>query len=492
MRVRRRDDESGAVLVLTVIALVVMLGLAAIVVDVGLAYTQRRGMQRSADSSALGAAQDLASANTSTAASDAMKLGGENLPNRSLDWNGCAGDTLPSGYAIADASHNCISFDRTFERIRVRIPRQSFPSLFGGILGINALSTSTVAIAGLIPIGNGGGLEPFAIGQSFGSGDYCLDSGGNGNSVAPCNGSTTGNFGLLSFAHCGINTSLGDDIAAGADHGYSSNPTGTLPDIPDDCSQQDPNTVLSDPGNNVGQETPAMLTNTSPYADGKPARLQRIPTNCNVFTPAWETVSAICGNSGAIDNRPIWEFIPTGLGADVPTSCHRETFDALLSATPPAQQSTTMHAAIQQCITDYVTSGSIAPVFTANTGNIVDQGVPLFDIQESPRFAYVPQTLESTPVNGRSTYHIKTFRAVFVQRTGANNSKSYFEPGPWNNSALPDNSAADITGFLLPPPRANCTPTPTDSCATMLPGRLGAIGPVPTIIGANTTIQLLG
>jgi hypothetical protein len=495
---RLRRDESGAILVLTVISLVVMLGLAALVVDAGLAYGQRRGMQRSADSSALGAAQDLASANTTGAVSDAIGLGNQNLPNRTVNWNGCANDQLPPGFT-ADLSHNCISFDSSLEKIRVRVPRQTFPSLFGGIIGVNTLSTSTVAIAGLLHVGNGGGLEPFAIDNAFGAGDYCLDSGGNGNSVAPCDGATTGNFGLLAFADCGINTGISDDIAAGADHVYVGNPVNPNaavldPFLPDDCVPRPtgPNTVLSDPGNRVGQETPPMLTTSTPYADGKPARLQRLPANCGAFSPAWETVSASCGTTGAIDNRPLWEFIPNGLDGSVPVSCHRETFNALLSATPLASQRTTMHAAIQKCITDYATSGSTAPVFTANTGGVVDQGLPVFDLQESPRFVYVPQMLEATPINGRGTYHIKTFRAVFVQRTGANNSPSFFEPGPWNGNTLPDDSAADITGFVFPARRANCTPTPTDSCGTMLPGALGSIGPTPVVVGANAVVQLLG
>ena len=117
---------------------------------------------------------------------------------------------------------------------------------------------------------------PFAVGGAFGAGDYCLDSGGNGNSTPPCDGPTTGNFGVLSFAHCGVNRGLDDDIAAGADHVYTSNPTGmSLPDIDDDCTQPGPNTVLSDPGNTVGQETPGRCSVwapvPSPTAAGAPA-----------------------------------------------------------------------------------------------------------------------------------------------------------------------------------------------------------------------------
>jgi len=150
-----------------------------------------------------------------------------------------------------------------------------------------------------------------------------------------------------------------------------------------------------------------------------------------------------------------------------------------------------MHTALTTCIKDYVTAGSTAPVFTANTAGIVDHDLALFDIQSSPRFVYTPQVPDAVPVNGRKTYRIKAFRAVFIQRSGANNSPNYFEPGPWNGTTLPDNSAASTAGLVFPARRAGCTPTPTDSCGTMLPGALGSIDTAPLVIGANAVIELL-
>jgi len=490
---RHDHDESGAVLVFTVVALVVMLGFAAFVVDLGIAYGQRRSMQSAADAAALGAAQNLAGNNLASAATTATALGDENLPGRTIVWNQCAGDTLPTGFQIADVSHDCVSFDRAHDQVRVRIPKQSFPSLFGGIFGIRSLSTSTVAIAGLQAVGNGS-LLPYAMHGAFTSGDYCLDSGGNGNSVAPCNGPTTGNFGVLDFADCVSNQNLADNIAVGADHIYGTNPTGTLADIPDDCTQPRPNTVSTNPGNNVGPETSGMLSGTT-FTDGRPARLQRVPSNCASFSPNWETVSAPCGLAGAIDNRPLWEFIPETTLPGIPVSCQRATFDSLLStlaATPADQQRAFMHLALLTCVQDYVQSGSTAPVFTAMTGGAVDHGLPLFDLQESPRLSYVPQMIETIPGNGRTTYRIRAFRAVFVQRTGTNNSKSYFEPGPWNNNTLPDDSAADTAAIVFPAPRVNCTPTDTDSCGTMLPGELGAVNTNQYVIGGNAVVELVG
>jgi hypothetical protein len=100
--------------------------------------------------------------------------------------------------------------------------------------------------------------------------------------------------------------------------------------------------------------------------------------------------------------------------------------------------------------------------------------------------------IETIPGTGRTTYRIRAFRAVFLQRTGQNNSTSYFEPGPWNGNSLPDDSAADTAGIVFPAPRANCTPTDTDSCGTMLPGLLGAVSTTQLVIGGNAVVHLVG
>jgi len=56
---RRIDDERGGIAVTVAILLVVMIGLGALVLDVGNLYWERRQLQNSADASALAAAQDL-------------------------------------------------------------------------------------------------------------------------------------------------------------------------------------------------------------------------------------------------------------------------------------------------------------------------------------------------------------------------------------------------------------------------------------------------
>src|SRR5262249_38134855 len=136
-------DESGMILVYAVIAMVVMLGFSALVVDLGLARVERRRMQNAADASALGAAQNLP--DLPTVSSQAQAVGSVNLPSRAPDWNNCP-EPNPMGYTTPAGFPRCISFDTSFTRVRVRVPRVNFPRLFSGIFG-TGLSTSTVAIA---------------------------------------------------------------------------------------------------------------------------------------------------------------------------------------------------------------------------------------------------------------------------------------------------------------------------------------------------------
>ena len=98
-------------------------------------------------------------------AAQAVTIGNENLPKLTPNWNACAGDALPPPSFTAYTGSNCISFSSDFMRIRVRVPRQTFPTLFAKILGFSNTSTSTVAIAKLQSVGNGGNLEPFAVGS---------------------------------------------------------------------------------------------------------------------------------------------------------------------------------------------------------------------------------------------------------------------------------------------------------------------------------------
>jgi len=71
-RVNRRD-ESGQTLILFVLALGVLLGMAAMTIDVGLAYVARRDMQNAADAAALAGADAILEGQSSVLAANAAR-----------------------------------------------------------------------------------------------------------------------------------------------------------------------------------------------------------------------------------------------------------------------------------------------------------------------------------------------------------------------------------------------------------------------------------
>ncbi len=503
---REPDHERGAALVFTVMVLAVMLGMSALVVDLGYARSQRRQVQTAADAGALSGAQKLP--NISTAETDAKTYVQNNLANGNLNWSSCTDTSL----AVA-SSTPCISFNSAYTRIRVRTPVQTYSTAFARIFGDNSTSTRTLAEARLVNPTESG-LLPFNMFSGFGTGEACLDSGGGGGAVEPCTGPTSGNFGFLDFhlygnedlgttASCtngGQNQRLDDNIAMGADHDYATHPTGTGAGADDNCTTPGPNKIAQGTGN--GSAFDAGMRSGASFSDGEPARLQR----------GSQPKTNVGGHQ--LDNKPLWQYIPTGTVSGVPTSCQRSTFDTRVTGTPPTgvTKQVWLHRALSQCFFEYAcgkvdnwagnivgqpaanwnsctgtrAGANLAPcngspcttaLFTANTAT--ESPIDLYDIQLSPRFVYVPQVWATDVTcpggSGSYCYYVKQFRAVFLQRLVGNNVNQLdFEPsgGAWTGTY--SGQAKAITAFVFTP--------------SMMPGDLGSN---PASLGSNRYISLV-
>lgn len=469
-----QSDESGAILVLLIITLVVLLGIASLCIDIGGTYAQRRAMQNASDAGALAAAQNLP--DLSGATTQAESFGNGNLPRFSLDWPGCS-DTPPAGYTRNPGSpaSSCITFDTSFTKVRVRIPRQTFPTLFGRILGYANTNTSTVATAQVASVGNSG-LLPFVIFSGFGNGMACLDTGGG--SPASCQGGN-GFFGELDYMQYG-NASLGttpscsnggsaqrfaDNTAMGADHFYTAyDPQNHPVIVNDDCVSSGPDMVGQGTGNS--QQFDQGLVSGGPFSDGYNARLQRVPTS---WPGGWPTVSE---HGYTVDNRPLWTFIDPSLqgSPSVPATCWPSVFSAVTSAAAG-------DLLISACINDYSAGNFTAPVFSRNDGP-TEQPLDIYDIQSSPRFSYVPQVEQTGPNQSgcNSCLRIRQFRSVFIQRVMANNPNQLsWEPGPWNTGDVGSHKAESMAAWILPD--------------NMLPAGLRG---KPVSIGVNAIVKLVG
>ena len=470
-----RDDERGAILVMTVIILVAMLGICAIVVDLGYAWQQRRQIQSTADAAALGSAQDLPNLTPSEAS--AKSLAAENLPDGTLTWTGC---TDANHLARTATSTGCISYDSSFTRVRVHIPQQTFKTFFAGVLGITSTSTAASATARVVGAGFGS-ILPFALFSGFTAGLSCLKEGPSGHRIETCDEPESGNFNLLDITQYG-NESLNtparcgnsfqrsrviDNIAIGADHMFSVfGGTTTL----DGCGTPGPNTIPPRTGNDIAAfDTGLVHGDAGDTSDGGAARMRR-----GAYPKA-----TVLGES--LDNKPLWEFIPDETIEDVPASCQRATFEQLLDSTPAVQQREVMQTALEACFAEYEAGDYEGVVFGSDTDPF-GREVPknLFDIQLSPRFAYVPQFAQEIPPEGTSSnLNIADFRAIYIETIYAGCSGGCnveFSPGPWNTGSLgaSNQNAAAMTAWVFPP--------------HMLP--MGLRGN-PAAIGQNTYVQLI-
>lgn len=456
--VRRRRTavgEQGFLIIWMALLLAVLLGCAALVVDLGFARNKRQQYQGAADAAALGSAQDLP--DLGGAAGQINGLVTANVPEAQIDWASCSD---PNHLEIVSSTSQCVSFDSSFTRVRVAIPSQQYPTLFGKALLVDSIGVSAQSVAQFMNAGLDA-VMPFGL-YAGNDTEACLKTGGN--TPEPLCNAMTGNFGTLDitmYGNASIHTvqrcgnsqqsaRLENNIAIGADHIFSvyDDADGQLLDA---CGQAGPNTLPTRTGDVQGSFDLGILHGTAAtFDDGGPARLARGP-----FT---KTEVAGVG----VDNQPLWEFIPDVTLTEVPNSCQRATFDALVSATPSSQAQTVLHDAVETCLADYDSGSNCSAAPCTGTLFTVDSigtetPINVYDIQQSPRFVFAPEFAEASPPNGNGSFRIVGFAPVFLQRLlvkcTSSSCRADFEPGPWNTSALgAANDMADaITAFVLNP-----------------------------------------
>ncbi len=151
--VRGTRDESGAVaIVVAIVTSSVLFGVAALIVDLGLARDTQQSSQISSDASALAAGTVLYPDDTGTpdfphAITAAKSYALKNFAIQLADWTGCL-DTRAQVYQ-PDAGNQCISFDSPNKptKVRVRMPSVSQSATFGGIYGAGTYTIGSSARA---------------------------------------------------------------------------------------------------------------------------------------------------------------------------------------------------------------------------------------------------------------------------------------------------------------------------------------------------------
>ncbi|NHZ71404.1 MAG: hypothetical protein GWP18_07155 [Proteobacteria bacterium] len=439
----RRGDESGAVLVLFALSIIVMFGFMAIAVDVAHAYNQRRESQFVADVSAVGGALAVIDNNGAKVqvAGDlvqkTMEIAAQNL-GPGLDWATCSDPDRLSEDAtdfftisIDTEYTECISWSSDFSDVRVKVPDRDIETFFAGLIGFDTVSVGAFAEVGQV-VGGGGGVLPFGLLGGGTNGLVCLKTGPQ--FPGECDPNVSGNFNFIDFRIFG-NTAMGtvstgcsggtistlkENIAHGIDHDLA-----TAPPTPiDHTGIKNSATIVRDddqcPDNS--QAVQAGLTETGNkqkvLIDGFVNGIGAFPGRLTLGSPG----RTFDYGGVPIDDVGLWEYL-------------RDT-DPIASGIQNVCASATNEAQIISCV-------------QANAGSL------LFDdrIGGSTRLARVPKLWQTTWPSGTKYVSFQGFTYVYLQTLYGgckNNGTCNLEVSPNETHNYASADPVVITAIVIP------------------------------------------
>lgn len=429
LRFPKRDGDRGATAVVVAGSLLMLMGFAAIAVDVARGFVERRVDQTTADVAATaGGVEVLLGVSGGGLATEdmveaALEFAQLNLPTQYSDtewqalWEGCTdpnrnerpGDNFvalnaPSGWSVNDPANWCMSVDGAQSLFRVRIPDQAVDTTFGRLLGVTQLYPSAAAV--VTWDAEGAGVLPFGLPSGVADGvQHCISSAPPGLANDPCDGPDSGNFGVIKARIFGespyngcqaapTNSVLALNIAAGIDHVVVAAPDTDLSnEIRDECYNFPVNTLQTDTGFPSGVER--GLATGSGLPSGTNALLQQ----------GQQSKVNVVGSN--LDNAPLWTWLLTGPAyddVDAPASCNPAGFP------PDPADFDFGWERIQLCLSEYANGAYNTVIFSSAIGDRRGNNW-------SPRFGYAPQFYESSLGPGTRWLHVWRYRAIFIQGT---------------------------------------------------------------------------
>ncbi len=459
---RSHDGERGASAILVAASLLLLMGFAAIAVDAGIGFSERRQQSSASDVGALAALQfakttlgtpaectgltneDLAACRGAVEALDVIE---GTLPGRyvSGDWNACDDpddDTL--GYTQDSGISDCISFTPNLQRSRVVLPGTEVDTAFSRPLGFNFIGVGAFAEASL-EMDIVGGVLPFAVGPSgAGLNQACFTAGDTSNlDTPPCGSGTEGNYGKLDLRLYGNENygtptictgsnaeRMSTNLTAGSDHPLepASKSPGVVNDVTNCSNITNPvDQVDTWTGNAAGAVSDGLIYGSSnPTLEGRLMCKGSLSTNtADENYPIGSYESSRCeqinnNHPEKYDHSPLWDYVTSGAPGTSPGG-----------ECAPGQ--TTDREGMEDCIGWWKLNAppksdpSWQPLFTV-------------DILESPRFAGVP-ILDSDPGGGSGSYLITEFRPIYIETTylgcNANTCSIVHSPGEDTASSPP-------------------------------------------------------
>ena len=540
-RHRRGRDERGQVVVIFAIFLVVLVLFAAVVFDAGALYLEQRQDVAAADAGVLAGGTKLlirTTLNKDQIGRDAVETARLNLrpaPSTTA-WDtlfaGCtdgARDTAlyPSGNSfrpiLVNGSYtDCVHFNVSFTKIRIRIPDQILTTSFSRLAGINTMRTYAVAEATISQPQVSNRVMPFSTLSPPGAGTqgdllcFVLDGQNCGNYPtnqgirvldAPLFGGAPAT--LTTALNCGSMYSATDstpnadmttddraaaNAALGVDHPLLVK--GSEPKRGDDCGAAGgglriptplPNTIYATQFPNLANVSPTgarrmidglaqglAFSGATTFSDANGPRFYRFPKGA-AWPTTWPSRVIVKGGTNyTVDDRPLWDFIrPNATG--IPATCARSGFVTVNPSDPDNTGPTIGHMA--NCLNAWINGGYSTPLFDYQTTgpgtytSCVTTGAPC-DIQFSTRAGVVPVV---TPAGGGGNFPpsvIDNFQMAFIQilftSADANRACPCVE---YSAGAAPTGAIVEIAGIggfglkdlMLP---AQARPQPTNS----LPG----------------------
>lgn len=411
------QEDQGAALIIVTASLMFMMGLSAIVVDIGNAMGERRQAQSAVDFGVLAALTGAKGPNPEDAgATEAINIVDANLPGRDLEaWSTCEDPSRPLEYSRVSWT-KCISFTSNFERARVHLPDDRVGTTFARVLGTNEIVVAAAAEAEqLLQISSD--VLPFTI-----AGDGCLFSNQAPQTVPPCDGPSDGNFGYLDVALYGNsekgtpqtcelgngNDRVAINTAKGSDHNMIEYDGGTPLNDHDECTNrsEDIDELEVKTGSASGGITDGLI-------DGSPSSINGqsvTPSPGRLLYDASVSTGSATVRGDVLDDTPLWQF----LNGNGPASCTTPTPSTL--------------SEMQDCLNAWDPSAH---------SDIFEKGLELH-----PRFAAVPvfSIYPADPTAGGSTaYTIDHFAPIFLetiyQGCNANRCKTVFSPGETGGSS---------------------------------------------------------
>ena len=476
--------DEGATAIIIAFTMVLLMGMAAVVIDAtGAGFNERRQSQTAADTAVMaGAMGYVLTEDDVTKVSNVLSTARANLDTEYSDaewqalWEGCVDPDInavdvgtgtpeqffPMESPWGGSDLQCVSESSSY--MRVVIPQQLVDTTFGKVIGFDSLQTNAVAIARIEPDEDADGLIPFGIPGGTGSGEACLSTNPSGPAEPPCEGPNGGGFGPVNSEFFGDffgspscanpgSAELAQNVALGIDHFVDV----WLQDDADiegvSIGDPHPGDVTVGGYSNVaydqcrivggvvepqqaGHEFPpntlrvdtgfsqASAVEEGLISDsqflGEPSRLQ------NTSNATQELVKRRQGANETVyelDDRGPWTYL-TGTGA-----CGTSAYSGLTTDEKVALFHT--------CLTGYTGS---ADIFDPSIG-------------DSPRFAWAPQYWHDVSTSGTSWQPVQTYRMVFIGGLWFNCSAS---PGDCGAIFYPDSDDENANAEICDVQASNC------------------------------------